>query len=198
MRNRRADVVDHALGVLDRHGLPDLSMRRIAAELGVQPSALYHHFASKQLLLAALADEILRRGTHTQPDPDAPWDERVRGGCHALRDAILAYRDAAELVATVHAFGLGAHEPHRRLCDDLVDAGFEPSFARDAATTLLHFVLGHATDEQLHLQANSVGAIDDAPLVPADSGRGASFDLGLSLIVDGIRLRHPSASAAAS
>ena len=67
MRYRRADVVDHAIAVLDAYGLADLTMRRLGAELGVQPSALYHHFANKQALLAAVADEILVRGARTRP-----------------------------------------------------------------------------------------------------------------------------------
>ena len=62
MRHRRDDVVARALRVLDDHGLADLTMRRLGTELGVQPSALYHHFPSKQVLLAAVADEILARG----------------------------------------------------------------------------------------------------------------------------------------
>ena len=64
-------------------------MRRLGAELGVQPSALYHHFTNKQTLLAAVADEILARGL--RPPAEGPWD----GPGHApsapqLRDAMLA------------------------------------------------------------------------------------------------------------
>ena len=62
MRHHRDDVVARALRVLDDHGLADLTMRRLGTELGVQPSALYHHFANKQALLAAVADEILVPG----------------------------------------------------------------------------------------------------------------------------------------
>jgi TetR/AcrR family transcriptional regulator, tetracycline repressor protein len=61
MRHRREDVVGRALAVLDDYGLADLTMRRLGAELGVQPSALYHHFPNKQALLAAVADELLAR-----------------------------------------------------------------------------------------------------------------------------------------
>ena len=62
MRYHRGDVIDRALAVLDDYGLESLTMRRLAAELGVQPSALYHHVPNKQSLLAAVADEIVRRG----------------------------------------------------------------------------------------------------------------------------------------
>lgn len=62
MRYHRSDVVRRAITVLDEYGLESLTMRRLAAELGVQPSALYHHVPNKQTLLAAVADEILEIG----------------------------------------------------------------------------------------------------------------------------------------
>ena len=190
MRYHRTDVVERAIGVLDQYGLADLSMRRIAAELGVQPSALYHHFANKQALLAAVADEILaRRGRSVESDPG--WDEQILSKCRVLRDAMLAYRDGAELISTVHAFGLGVgvQELHDELADEVLAAGFDFAFARSAATTILHFVFGHVTYEQLSLQAHSDGAIDGA--LPEGDGTD-EFSLGLTLIVDGIRQRQPS------
>ena len=59
MQLRRADVVDGAMAILDEYGLADLTMRRLASSLGVQPGALYWHFPNKQTLLGALADRIL-------------------------------------------------------------------------------------------------------------------------------------------
>ena len=52
MAHHRSDVLAHAVALLDTHGLAALTMRRLGAELEVQPSAIYHHFASKQALLA--------------------------------------------------------------------------------------------------------------------------------------------------
>ena len=73
MQLRRGDVLDGALAILDEFGLADLTMRRLATALGVQPGALYWHFPNKQTLLGALADKILE-------DVDAPttvtgWNE---------------------------------------------------------------------------------------------------------------------------
>lgn len=184
MRYHRGDVVEQALVVLDTYGLADLTMRRLGAELGVQPSALYHHFANKQMLLAAVADEILARGA--RPQPAGSWDQRAAAVCGQLRDAMLAYRDGADLVATVYAFGLGASAPYDALVDALTGAGFPADLSRTAARTLLHFVFGHAADEQTHLQAGSAGAIHDEPRDASD------FELGLSLVLDGIRLRQPT------
>lgn len=181
MGHRRADVVEHALGVLDAYGLADLTMRRLGAELGVQPSALYHHFANKQSLLAAVADEILARGPRG-PRP-ASWDDRVTLVCTELRDAMLAYRDGAEVVATVHAFGLGAAAPREELAAACREAGLDPALAGTASRTLLHFVFGHVSDEQTHLQAGSAGAIEGDPLPESD------FASGLAIVLDGIRRR---------
>lgn len=185
MRYQRSDIVQRALAVLDTYGLADLTMRRLGAELGVQPSALYHHFSNKQTLLAAVADEILARGRRPRAQGLA-WDGRVRATCGELRDAMLAYRDGAEVVATVHAFGLGADAPRRELEQALADGGFPPTLGRTAARTLLHFVFGHVSEEQTHLQAGSAGAIEGAPREASD------FDLGLGIVVDGIRLRQPA------
>lgn len=181
MSYRRPDIVARAVEVLDTYGLADLTMRRLGGELGVRPSALYHHFASKQTLLAAVADEVLARGRAT-PCAGA-WDDRVVAVCTELREAMLAYRDGAELVATVHAFGLGAAAPGRDLAAALADSGLDPALAGTATRTLLHFVFGHTLDEQTHLQAGSAGAIEDQPRERSD------FAAGLGIVLDGIRLR---------
>lgn len=179
--HHREDVVDRALVVLDTWGLADLTMRRLGTELGVQPSALYHHFATKQLLLAAVADEILARGPQVAR-PDA-WDDRVAAVCAGLRDAMLAYRDGAELVATSYSFGLGAGAPYDDLAGALAAGGLDAELVPTAARTLLHFVFGHVGDEQTHLQAGSAGAIDGEPFQESD------FAAGLGIVLDGIRLR---------
>src|SRR5438876_4281828 len=48
-----------ALEIIDRDGLPGLSMRRLAAELGVQAPSLYSHFPTKDALLDDVCDKIM-------------------------------------------------------------------------------------------------------------------------------------------
>ncbi|GAA3582824.1 TetR/AcrR family transcriptional regulator C-terminal domain-containing protein [Klugiella xanthotipulae] len=186
MRNSAEDVVKTAIGILDEYGLPDLSMRRLATALGVQPSALYWHFESKQALLAAMATEIVARGHRRPLGGDAAWDVATLAAANELRDSLLAYRDGAELVATAYAFGLGGHEARERLAAAIAGGGFDPVFSVAAAAAILHFVFGYVSSEQQHMQASSLGA---AGLAAASPG---SFDIGLSLIVDGIRQRRPA------
>jgi AcrR family transcriptional regulator len=177
-RNHRPDVVAKAIEVLDDYGLADLTMRRLGAELGVRPSALYHHFADKQTLLAAVADELLARASWPVA---GEWADRAAAICATLRDQLLAYRDGAELVATVHSFGLGAGQPYELLVAALAEGGVG-DLAHQAARTLLHFVYGHAVDEQTHLQAAAAGAIDDDPRETDD------FGTGLSIVIAGIQV----------
>lgn len=183
MAHRRSDVVAAALRILDTYGLPDLTMRRLATELDVRPSALYHHFSDKQLLLAAVADEVLRRGAEARPaTPGEPWDAAFVTAATSLRDTLLAYRDGAEVVATAHAFGLGEVDPRGGLEAALV--GLRPDVVDAAARTALLFVLGHVQAEQLHAHAGSAGArVGDA----SHPEGAATFAAGLGLVVAGVR-----------
>ncbi|WP_020499887.1 TetR/AcrR family transcriptional regulator C-terminal domain-containing protein [Sciscionella marina] len=179
MRYHREDVVRKAIEVLDEYGLESLTMRRLATELGVQPSALYHHVPNKQTLLAAIADEIVARGRRTQRAGE--WDRRVVEICAELRDAMLAYRDGAEVVVTAYTFGLGAVEPASRLREVLRESGLPAGQVEIGTRALLHVVFGHTAEEQVALQAASAGAIEREPQGADD------FEHELGLIVAGLR-----------
>ncbi len=181
MPHRRADVLAHAVTLLDTHGLGALTMRRLGAELDVQPSAIYHHFASKQALLAAVADEILARGA--RPRTAVGWPDQLREICSELRHAMLACTDGADVVATVWAFGLGAAAPVADLEKVLTDADVSGELVVVASRTLLHYVFGHAFEEQTARQAVRLGAVERSLESLPD------FDLGLDLLIDGLRAR---------
>ncbi|GAA1314831.1 TetR family transcriptional regulator [Leucobacter albus] len=165
MRNTRADVVAAALRVLAAQGLESCSMRRVAAELDVQPSALYHHVPNKQSLLALMADEIVSGVPLAGADP--------RALCEGLRVAMLAVRDGADVVATAEAFRLGSSAVEGRLAE-LV--------GRDGARTLLLYTFGHTQATQTHRQAAEFGALLAAPGADLD----ASFGRGLAIILAGL------------
>ena len=69
-RITREQILAAAMALLDQRGLPDLTMRKLAAELGIRPSALYWHFPDKQTLLARLADRII--GSAPKPPASSP------------------------------------------------------------------------------------------------------------------------------
>lgn len=180
------DVARTALRILDDHGLPDLTMRRLATALEVQPSALYWHFPNKQSLLAELSDRIVGRMASGDPVD-------LRTEALALRDALLTYRDGAEVVSSTLALGLGSSLAHDRLTAAVGRDGFDADTARRAATTVLHYVLGFAWHEQQRLQYDSVGVRAGDPVDPPGNGAAGlasdDFAFGLDLIATGLRAR---------
>lgn len=161
----RDDVVTTALEVLDSWGLEYTSMRRVAGALDVQPSALYHHVANKQTLLGLMADRIVA-GVGVDAD--------LVGTSHRLRDAMLAVRDGAEVVATASAFRLGLSE---------LESDLAKQSSSDVARTLLIYVVGHTQATQLHRQATEMGAIAADPDGGVDAFDDASFDRGLGILL---------------
>ncbi|WP_409484060.1 TetR/AcrR family transcriptional regulator C-terminal domain-containing protein [Arsenicicoccus dermatophilus] len=184
----RDEVLAVAVATLDAYGFADLSMRKLAGALEVQPSALYWHFANKQTLLAAIAESWL--GSVPAPDATSAWDEQVRAWAHGLRGVLTAHRDGAELVASVLAMRAESVDPTRGLVAVLHQAGLRAPAARAAAATVLHFVMGHTVDEQGHAQMRAFGVAPATGGVPDDPDE--RFDYGLGLLVEGIRSRLPA------
>ncbi len=183
----RADVVEAALAILDQYGIADLTMRRLAERLGVQPGALYWHMPNKQSLLAAVSDVIVAQVE--VPGPGAEWRAWLADWARALRRTLLRHRDAAELVSTTRATGLGELDwlapPRRRL----EEAGVPSSDAGDAAQVLTHFVLGQTYEEQTRSQLAELG-VSDPP--DADASERA-FGFGVGVILSGLERSLPLA-----
>ena len=56
---QRDRIVQHALELADPEGLDAVSFRRLAADFGVTPMALYRHVADRDDLFAAMSDLVL-------------------------------------------------------------------------------------------------------------------------------------------
>src|SRR5262245_43046588 len=70
-------IVDAALTIAARDGAPAVTMRRLGAELGVDATAFYRHFRTKDDLLAAMAERLFdREVAQFAPGPD--WRENLR------------------------------------------------------------------------------------------------------------------------
>ncbi|MQY25447.1 Tetracycline repressor protein class E [Nocardia sp. RB56] len=182
----RADVIDGAVAILDQYGLADLTMRRLATSLNVQPGALYWHFANKQALLGAVADRILE--PMEQPLESGDWTTQLGLLAHRLRECLLAYRDGAELVSSTYASRLTTSKGRERMAGNLIRAGMTREEADLAAYTLLYYVLGEVVDEQSRMQMDSAGALpeESSPLYENTTAT-ERFDFGLQLFLGGVR-----------
>lgn len=69
----REALIEAGLQWLEEMDRADLSLRELARRVGVSANAVYHHFANKEALLAALAAEGFRRLARAQlsPSPEA-------------------------------------------------------------------------------------------------------------------------------
>ncbi|GII79770.1 TetR family transcriptional regulator [Sphaerisporangium rufum] len=207
----RALVVTTALRLLDEVGLDGLTVRRLAAELGVQSPALYWHIRTKQELLDEMADSIVLSAGMGPPRAGESWQQWLIRRARAYRGALLAHRDGARLVA--HAGTLG--DATIKLFDEeltaLVRHGFTPGLALRTITTVGQYTTGFVQQEQAERgrppeppaerMATLTGLLDGGPdatvftaLREAGSPLGEeAFEHGLRVIVTGTAAAlHPS------
>lgn len=196
-RTDRAAIVSAAIEVLDENGLDGLSLRAIAARLGVQQPALYHHVASKADLLTAVGDEVLDRW-HTDriPADDERWQDFLARNAWSLRGAMLSVRDGARLIASAGPrspkldnaiaqtglleragfAGADAVLAYIAVSRYTIGAVLEQQTARDGTTIALRSEPG--TDAAAHLAqlASEVAAL----------GPDHEFDVGLTALIHGL------------
>mgnify|MGYP006270250609 CR=1 FL=1 len=102
----RPKLIETAMDCIERDGVAKLSLRKIAADLGVSHNAPYMHFASKDTLLdaviargfAMLRAAIAEAGGSGTLDA-GDWDERVKRGLHAY---VRFARERSGLYALMH------------------------------------------------------------------------------------------------
>lgn len=181
-------LVGTALQILQDYGLADLSMRRVAGQLGVQPSALYWHVPDKQSLLALVCDRIL--DDVATPELTGDWRDDVRTRALLLHDALLATRDAAELTASVVALGTGGHRLRELIHDAAAPSSQpsqpeEPEQPADTAVlidALVALLLGDAMIAQQRSQAQHLGLLPPEPEVE-DTSVSVDFSARLALLL---------------
>ncbi|GAB2791335.1 TetR/AcrR family transcriptional regulator C-terminal domain-containing protein [Amycolatopsis magusensis] len=158
----------------------------MAVELDGRPSALYWHFASKQALLTALADQVLAEVA--PPPARARWDRRLQRLAVDLRSTVLAVTDGAALLSVGQAGGqstavIGEHlEAAARL------GGLSERDAGATRTAIWQLVIGLGIEQQTR---SRMAGLDPAALPGRDFDQ--EFTDGLGLVLDGARHRAGTA-----
>ncbi len=84
--SRRQEIIYHAASLFGARGYGQTSMRDIAAAAGILPGSVYHHFASKEALLAAVyagaIDGAVAELEAAVATLDGAWD-RLEAACAA-------------------------------------------------------------------------------------------------------------------
>jgi AcrR family transcriptional regulator len=141
----RAAILDASIALIEHEGPEALTMRRLGASLGVEGMAIYHHFAGRDELLAAIGDRLL------EPLQDLDLGEDWRDGCRRFARAL---RDVAvEMPSTFRLLGLLPFDtptslrPVERLLSVLVDHGFSPGDALAIYRATVSYARGYALAE---------------------------------------------------
>jgi AcrR family transcriptional regulator len=170
-------IVDAACRIVERDGLGGLSMRKLGAELEVDPMAVYHHVADKRELLALVTARTI--GGMAPPDPAAPWDIRVRQWATRYWELVVGHREltlAGLADPVIAAGGLPSTEP---LVAAIADSGLPADLVEPTAFIVVDAVHGAA------LGVGSPGRHDGDDLAPPK----AAFEVGIDTIVAGIAAR---------
>ncbi|ARJ07102.1 hypothetical protein B5808_00615 [Cnuibacter physcomitrellae] len=172
--------MDAALAVLDEGGASAVTVRAVAARLGVQAPALYYHVTSKQHLLDEMGTEITRRvvSVLTTRASDGHWLHDLAAYGAALRDEYLLHRDGARTFSgtlITDPAVLRALEPWLRRWTDY---GVPPSAVFDAIEIVTAFVTGYVIEEQERLQSA------EEPERYSPEARRARLGDGTPLVVD--------------
>ena len=203
-RFSRDELARRALAILDAQGPEGLTMRALAAELGMGTMALYRYFPSKRELMDAAVEiaapriELPDRGVHD-------WKRQLGSLARELFDAGMRHPSLARERFTRPLTGPATMRVTDAAIALLLHAGLSNSEAVAAFKALLLFTLGAAaaaaseSSPEVREHASSRHAVVPAAELPAMAsvadeltaalGDDQAFELGLAALIDGIELR---------
>ncbi|PRY45117.1 TetR/AcrR family transcriptional regulator C-terminal domain-containing protein [Umezawaea tangerina] len=193
----RARVVTAALALVERHGVEALSMRKLAAELGVEAMSLYNHVKNKDDVLDAIAEVVF--ADIALPAPTADWRTDALALAHAFRAAALAHPRTASLSLT-RQLGYPALPVTEAALALMTRAGHDPEQAVHASRALLAYVIGtllreiNSTTDPDALRHTTL-TTSGLPHVTASAAHLAvchhesEYRFGLELLLDAVALR---------
>ena len=137
----RDDVVRAALELVEDGGIAALSMRKLAAELGVTTTTIYWHVGSRDELVIALIQMLADQQGRVDVDGFTP-QERVMSAVRNIWRNALAHRNVTALASQVGATTLLELPLEVALVAELEAAGVRGAAARDALRAILACVAG--------------------------------------------------------
>jgi len=167
----RDQVLDAAMAILSTEGVDRLTVRGLAAKLGVAVTAVYWHVGDKQALMDGLVDRIIDQFRAVSVRGRGAEARLVSLG-RSLRRSLL---ERPDLVAVVHHQGRIAalFQPARRmLVRELVAAGLDGRSVAVAVQAILNLVVGSVlVDRQVERQPaqqespQNLWTLDDLPAI---------------------------------
>jgi TetR/AcrR family transcriptional regulator, tetracycline repressor protein len=145
----RQQIVGEAVALLDAEGLEGVTLRKLAARLGIAQPTLYWHLPNKAALITAIADAILSSGLPdlAPPGPGQSWPDWLASFAGRLRRALLAHPDGARVVSSSQVSHAMAALSELAITS-LAAQGVPLHRARLIVLTVERFTFGHVLEEQ--------------------------------------------------
>jgi TetR/AcrR family tetracycline transcriptional repressor len=159
-RLTRERVVAEALAVIAEDGAQALTMRTLAARLGVVPGALYRHVRNKEQLQDLVLDGVL---AEVDGDVDAAlaWTEQIKLLAHRLREVLEDHPGVAGILKTRDPLGPHSLALAEAFLAPLQAAGFRDREAGLAFFLLVDYTIGFAVSSP-HTSVNEQRVRDAA------------------------------------
>lgn len=188
-------------------GLAGLTMRSVAAELGVKPMSLYHHAANKEAIIDGVIDVVFAE--IALPPDDLAWRPALRARADSARAVLRRHPWATPLMESRRNPGPATLRHHDAVLRTLRRGGFPVALAAHAYSVMDSYIYGFALEEAaLPFTPHDVGEAVEGYLVqfrPEDYPHlvemaqehvlkpgydyGDEFEFGMELILDGLERR---------
>ncbi len=138
-------IYEAALRLVDQEGIDALTMRRLAADLGVATMSLYGHVPNKDQLLLGVVD-LATREIGLPEAGTRPWDA-LRSITREFRRVALRHPNLVPLIVRQPPTGPEGLHTLEAALDALRRAGMEPTAAAHAYRVMASFAIGFVSLE---------------------------------------------------
>ena len=130
-------IVARAIELLDREGQQNFSMRKLAAEFGVDPMAIYYHIPNRAALLYQVVDRVVSECE--LPDEVDSWQDTCRAICAGFRRLAHRHPGVIQVFDDFEDWIPGEHRISEALHRALQAGGFDDRQTVRAARLLLAY-----------------------------------------------------------
>ena len=205
----RERLLAAAIAIADAGGITALTIRSVAAELGVKPMSLYHHVPNKEAIIDGVIDVVFSE--IELPPTDLDWRSALRTRAHSARAVLRRHPWATPFMESRTHPGPATLRHHDAVIGTLRRGGFPIALAAHAYSLLDSYIYGFALEEAaLPFSPQDVGEAVEGFLAqfPAEEypylvematehvmrpgyDYGDEFEFGLGLILDGLERLRP-------
>ncbi len=200
----RERVLSGAVELADEIGIEALTIRKLAAALGVKPMTIYHHVASKEEILDGMVERVFSE--IELPPAERDWRTAIRARCVSARQVLNRHPWAPPLMESRTAPGPATLGHHDAVLGCFRGGGLSLELTAHAYAIIDSYVYGFALEEAHLPGGGGTEIVEMAAEMSADyfSGYphltefttehvlrpgyhfGNSFEFGLDLIIEGL------------